>query len=277
MDEEFDIENFPTNETAKEMLHMVSEDFYETSYVAKWLFQVMGIEWDVIKDRLDELPDQLFIETATWGLKYHEIKWGLPVKEELSYEERRRLLLEKRDYRAPMTPYKMEIFLRDITGMDVYVADIHDPTALNLTVDHPNKFKVVFLGDQTLKKDNAIELIKKLKQSHTRYEVYDRRDIVIDESEIEDIEIEGIKIAIKIPFFDLIRHNGEIRHNGQYRHNNQVRNIEEAAEFKFSVEESNEVGECAVTFLSVESYFHNGEYNHDGTAIHKTTFRREVL
>ena len=67
---EFDIENFPTSESAKEMLHSVSEDFYQKSYVFKWILQAMGLEWDGAKKIIaEELAKQFFIETATWGLR----------------------------------------------------------------------------------------------------------------------------------------------------------------------------------------------------------------
>ena len=106
--EKFDLENFPTSESAKKMLSYVSDGFYDESYVGKWLFQVMGAEYDKALEIVEDLPAQFFPETATWGLMYHEIKWGLPVRLNLSYAERRRLIYLKRDYRAPMTPYRME-------------------------------------------------------------------------------------------------------------------------------------------------------------------------
>ena len=105
--EKFDIENFPTSESAKKMLSYVTEGFYDKSYVGKWLYQVMGLEYDAALKIAEELPYQFFPETATWGLMYHEIKWGLPIRKNLSYEERRRLIYQKRDNRAPMTPYRM--------------------------------------------------------------------------------------------------------------------------------------------------------------------------
>ena len=62
----------------------------------------MGKEMDDAHLRIEEeLPYQAFPETATWGLRYHEEKYGLPVRENLTYEERRRLILEKRNTRAP--------------------------------------------------------------------------------------------------------------------------------------------------------------------------------
>ena len=98
-----DLENFPTSESAQRMLASVTPGFYDKSYVGKWLYQVMGLEFDEAEKLIaEELPLQFFPETATWGLMYHEIKWGLPVRDYLSYEERRKLIYEKRDQRAPI-------------------------------------------------------------------------------------------------------------------------------------------------------------------------------
>ena len=111
--EKFALESFPTSESAKKMLGYVSDGFYDESYVGKWIYQVMGLEYDRALEMVEDLPAQFFPETATWGLMYHEIKWGLPVRENLSYEERRKRIYQKRDYRAPMTPYRMEKGLED--------------------------------------------------------------------------------------------------------------------------------------------------------------------
>lgn len=168
--EEFDIENFPSNETAKEMLHMVSEEFYEKSYVGKWLFQVMGIEWHEIKEKLEELPDQFFMETATWGLKWHEIKWQLPIREYLPNEERRMLLLQKRDYRAPMTPYKMEQMIGDSLGRTIHISDIHDAGEDGYIPEHPNVFRVTLeVGSEPVNIGEVLQKLRKVKQSHTTF------------------------------------------------------------------------------------------------------------
>ena len=44
--EKFDLEQFPTSESAKRMLSYVTPGFYDNSYVGKWLYQVMGLEYD---------------------------------------------------------------------------------------------------------------------------------------------------------------------------------------------------------------------------------------
>lgn len=38
-----DLENFPTSETAKEMMGSVTKGWYDKAYVGKWLYQVMAV------------------------------------------------------------------------------------------------------------------------------------------------------------------------------------------------------------------------------------------
>lgn len=168
--EKFDIEKFPTSESAKRMLSYVSEDFYEKSYVGKWLYQIMGLEWDdagrILKE---ELPKQFFPETATWGLMFHEIKWGLPIQQNLSYEERRKLLFQKMNYRMPMNPYQMEQYVKGVTGAEVCIADVNDPGIQDFKPDHPNVFGVFLSGDSELDLYAVMEILDEIKQSHTTY------------------------------------------------------------------------------------------------------------
>lgn len=68
-----ELELFPTSESALKMLSYVTPGFYDKSYVGKWMFQVMGLEYDKALKLAEELPEQFFPETATWGLCWHEI------------------------------------------------------------------------------------------------------------------------------------------------------------------------------------------------------------
>lgn len=169
--EEFDLLNFPTSDSAKRQLSYVSEEFYEKSYVGKWLFQVIGMEYDEARKLVEELPDQIFPETATWGLKYHELKWQLPVRENLSYEERRNLIYQKRDVKTPMTPYRMERYLENITGLKVHVADVHDLGKFSNGFLHPNMFHVTIIGDSNLDLTERKRFVDQCKQSHTVYTI----------------------------------------------------------------------------------------------------------
>lgn len=167
-----DLEQFPTSESAKKMLSYVSDGFYDSSYVGKWLYQVMGLEYDTAFEMVKSLPDQLFPETATWGLMFHEIKWGLPVKNDVDVEERRKLIYQKRDIKRPMTPYQMEKAIEYNYDCKAYISDAHDAGNDGYAPSHPNVFRVVIEteGDK-LDTDEVTKKIKAMKQSHTHCEI----------------------------------------------------------------------------------------------------------
>ena len=171
MAEKFKLENFPTSESAKRMLSYVTQGFYDRSYVGKWIYEVMGLEYDQARKIAEDLQKQCFPETATWGLMYHEIKWGLPVRENLSYEERRRLIYQKRDYRAPVTPYRMEKILENITGLEVHVNDVHDKGRFGQIFSNPNVFAVTVTGNSSVDLTEVRRELDRLKQSHTVYDI----------------------------------------------------------------------------------------------------------
>lgn len=197
-----DLENFPTSQSAQNMLATVTPGFYDQSYVGKWLYQVMGLEFDEAERLIaEELPLQFFPETATWGLMYHELKWGLPVRDYLSYDERRKLIYEKRDQRAPMTPYRIETMLANVTGFWANIADIHDGGKYGYKVSHPNTFIAVFVGDGSLNTKAVKRLLDSAKQSHTTYTIIDRMDTVLDCTKLEQMLLRNINIKAAVPFW----------------------------------------------------------------------------
>lgn len=172
------IENFPTSEAAKRMMgYITGNGFYDRSYVGKWIFQVMGIEMDEARRIIeDELPYQAFPETATWGLRYHEEKFGLPIRENLSPEERRKLILDRRDTKAPIIPWRLEKMMNSVLGCDVKVVDIHEP---DNKITHPNTFVVYLEGEGAFSLQKGIDKINDAKQSHTSYELHVRLAVFV--------------------------------------------------------------------------------------------------
>lgn len=199
--EKFDIEKFPTSRAAVDMLHSISEGFYQNSYVMKWLLQVEGLEWDGAESILRELPLQFFPETATWGLVYHEQKWQLPVKYNLGYDERRKLIYQRRDFKAPMTPYKMELYIGKVLGIETHIADCHDPGVHGFMPGHPNIFKATFITDGTLDVAAVSEVLDRLKQSHTIYKIEDLIQVVIDSRNLEEFLFRDINQKFAINFW----------------------------------------------------------------------------
>lgn len=221
MEEEITLENLPKSQSAKRMLSFVSDGFYDNSYVGKWLFQAMGQEYDTAREVIVNLPEQFFPETATWALMYHELKWGLPVREHLPVEERRRLIYQKRDQKAPMTPYRMELYLKKAVDFDVQVQDIHDQTAENQgKLGHPNVFKVTFTGEGTLNTALAKEILNTIKQSHTVYQLY---EIIFTAAEAP-IRERVASAAFRTDFYPrnnipYLMYDGTGKYNRRYKYN----------------------------------------------------------
>lgn len=173
------LENFPTNEIAKQMLSYVTEGWYDRSYVGKWMYQVMGMSMEQVQKLYEELPLQMFVKTATWGLCYHEQKYGQPIRWNLGYEERRRLLFQWGMKRAPMTPYNIEQYLKRQLGFETEVSDVHDPGSLGYAPDHPNRFRVV-VWNHNINTDLDYGMVEKsirqVNQSHTVFTVEHRQN-----------------------------------------------------------------------------------------------------
>lgn len=156
------LETFPTSEAAQRMLSYVSNGFYDKSYIAKWLYQVIGLEMDDAHLKFEELLMQVFPETATWGLVYHEQKYGIITNPAKDIEERRYEVIRKRDFRAPMSPARVETIIEGISKTEVKVTE-------NIA---PYTFLVEIAADenQTQVNFNMIHrTIKKIKPSHLSF------------------------------------------------------------------------------------------------------------
>lgn len=192
----FDIERFPESEAAKRMLSYVTPGWYDYSYVGKWLYEVMGREIDNAEYYVEDLLNQLFPETATWGMKYHEQKYGLETLVSLSLEERRKRVLEKRDTKAPLSPWRMEQMVGSIIDCNVSIRDIMD----GAPVLHPNIFQVRFYGDGGLDMTAAVHKLNALKQSHTTYELF----CLIAVMELEEFVTPKIRFRMDLSWWDKV-------------------------------------------------------------------------
>lgn len=132
---------------------------------------------------------------------YHEQKWQLPVKYNLGYEERRKLIYQRRDFKAPMTPYKMELYIGKVLGIETHIADCHDPGERGFMPGHPNIFKATFVTEGTLDVAAVSVVLDKLKQSHTVYTIEDLIQAVIDSSNLERFLFRDINQRFTIPFW----------------------------------------------------------------------------
>mgnify|MGYP000753834514 CR=1 FL=1 len=63
-----ELELFPTSESALKMLSYVTPGFYDKSYVGKWMFQVMGLEYDKALKRSGGITGTVFPGNSDLGI-----------------------------------------------------------------------------------------------------------------------------------------------------------------------------------------------------------------
>lgn len=130
-----ELERFPDSVTATRMIGRVTP-MYERAHVAKWLYEAMGREWDKIWAVVDDLRNQMFTETVTWGIGCQEDKYSIERNEALSLEERRARLYRKKNRRHGVAPGWLENYFKeawDITveldetyGEGVFLVELYD-------------------------------------------------------------------------------------------------------------------------------------------------------
>lgn len=156
----FDLEKFPENRVSQRMISRVSP-IYERSYVAKWLYEVMGQEVDDAEIRFSELREQANPETATWALRYWEQRYGIEVDESRSLAARRADIIARRGARAPMNPERFKRILEATTQCDVEIREYIAPYTFGVYLKADDAEEVNVL--------RIVKQIKKIKPSHLTY------------------------------------------------------------------------------------------------------------
>ncbi len=173
-----DLDKFPTSESAKRMLKRVSP-VYQNAYTAKWLYQVMGMEWDKARELVLSLRDQAFTQTVTWGIEMQEHKYSIEPDDNLSLEERRARLYRKKTKHYPLNPWFMENYMKSAWNIYADVDETYGWGVLRLGVlyDDDNNFR------------KMLKDMRGIKPSHLSWALY--YDVFFDDTEDvkEDTEI----------------------------------------------------------------------------------------
>jgi len=113
-----------TSERGKIMLTYLPF-YYGTSRVMKAILQVEGAEFDLLRQALDEILDQFFVNTATWGLDRWEEELGLPITPDQPEAERRDKIISRLRGYGTATIYVVK-----------NVAESYDKGAIDIVEDH---------------------------------------------------------------------------------------------------------------------------------------------
>ena len=84
----------------QKLLEMLPDHFSRLKQMRE-IAKAEGVQFDKLDASVDDLLNQGFISTATWGLRFWEERYKLPILDNTNYEERRhRILAKKRSNKA---------------------------------------------------------------------------------------------------------------------------------------------------------------------------------
>ena len=116
-------EEILNNELGSTMLDMVSP-VYDRSKIALYIFQAFGIvlqkEYDFI---IYDYIEQIFIQTATWGLERWEKQYNIVPDPSWDMDKRRENIISTLQYKAPITPIKIADRISGLVGIPTEVAE----------------------------------------------------------------------------------------------------------------------------------------------------------
>jgi uncharacterized protein YmfQ (DUF2313 family) len=123
---------------------------------------IFSKEIGILKFQIQDLIDQCFVETATWGLEYWEKFLGIPVNREKPEQHRREVIKAKIQGSGTVTKQMIVNVAANYSGGEVEV--------IELPKEH--KFIIKFVGARgiPLNVDDLTETINEIKPAHLTFE-----------------------------------------------------------------------------------------------------------
>lgn len=158
-------DNTPTNEDLEkyfvDLTKYVPPFIYENNEIMQAIYKSQGEELGSLLYYLEDLTNQFFIDTATWGLTYWEEEYGIVTNLNYSYEERREVVKAKKRGQGTCTKALIKNVAEAFSGGEVNVIE---NTA-------PFQFTIQFIGVKGIPKNmaNLINAIDDIKPAHLGY------------------------------------------------------------------------------------------------------------
>lgn len=147
---------------------------YSEAKTALWLMEAIGQEYDTLIEWIEQYKLQVTPETATWGIRYYEEEYNLPINDERPLRERIDAVKTTIRSRAPMNPLKMANLISLNIGFPVKIIE---NTA-------KNTFTICLLdageGGYYAK---AKRVADRIKPAHLIYDLFVKLDPVIFQNE----------------------------------------------------------------------------------------------
>lgn len=126
------------------------------------IYRVQGYEAGKLQHDIEDIIDQCFVDTATWGLLRWESVYGIITNMSLSYEQRREIVKAKMRGQGTTTKRMIQETAAAFSGGEVNV--IED--------NAHNHFIVKFIGIKGIPRNMQafIEMLEDIKPAHLSYE-----------------------------------------------------------------------------------------------------------
>lgn len=135
--------------------------YYKNSIVMNNLLQASAKEIGLINYKIEDVLNQFFIDTATWGLDLWEKEFGITIDLNKSYEDRRENIKAKLRGSGTVTKTMIVNVAKAFSGGEVEV--IENPSDYN--------FIIHFIGIKGIPKNmlGLIDMIENIKPAHLGY------------------------------------------------------------------------------------------------------------
>ncbi len=136
--------------------------FYKGNITMKELQNTVSKELGRLYYHLEDFINQLFVDTATWGLSIYEKELDLATNPSLSYEQRRELIKAKLWGRGTTTKQMIKETAEAFSGGEIDV------------IEYPSEYRFVvkFIGVKGIPRNmqGFIDMLEAIKPAHLAYE-----------------------------------------------------------------------------------------------------------
>lgn len=119
---------------AEAFLRSVTKGFYNQSFIGLWIYEVIGREWDELREWSEGMRTEIHPQTCTWSIGIWEWVYGFPPDETLTLEERRRRVLSRVFSAKPINPEVLRRGISATAGAEAEVKDFVSPYTFGVTL-----------------------------------------------------------------------------------------------------------------------------------------------
>lgn len=185
------------NEVAQRIIDYVSP-IYGESYVALWIFEVIGIVLSEAATMAETLRHETNPITTELLMDQWEDQYGLYRDSSLTMEQRRARLLDKIRYRAPANPKRLAAAMATVLGVPVEITERVAKNTFQVDIlDSVSDFRKLMRAIEVLDAKKPAHLIYKIAQNSRVDESIVKLALATVQAETYQLELEAVKLTLQ--------------------------------------------------------------------------------